>query len=104
MRKRTGVEERRRLLAEHRKSGMTRKEFCERHGIPLTTLDSWNRAERKVGNPRLLAVKIQHKTERNEADERQGFTLSLGNGRRIASSWQFSEADLGRLIRVVESA
>jgi hypothetical protein len=26
-------------------------------------------------------VKIQHKTERNEADERQGFTLSLGNGR-----------------------
>jgi hypothetical protein len=49
-------------------------------------------------------VKIQHKTERNEADERQGFTLSLGNGRRIASSWQFSEADLGRLIRVVESA
>ena len=32
------------------------------------------------------------------------FTLSLGNGRRIESSWRFAEAELARLIRIVESA
>jgi hypothetical protein len=32
-----------------------------------------------------------------------GFTLVLGNGRRIESSWSFAEADLARLIRAVEA-
>jgi hypothetical protein len=33
-----------------------------------------------------------------------GFALVLGNGRRIESGWQFGEAALARLIRVVEGA
>jgi hypothetical protein len=31
-----------------------------------------------------------------------GFVLVLANGRRIESSWKFSEDELVRLIRVVE--
>lgn len=38
------------------------------------------------------------------AETAPNFTLSLANGRRIESSWQFVEAELARLIRVVESA
>ena len=32
-----------------------------------------------------------------------GFTLTLGNGRRIESSWSFAEADMTRLIRAAEA-
>lgn len=32
------------------------------------------------------------------------FTLSLANGRRIESSWRFTDAELTRLIRIAESA
>jgi hypothetical protein len=33
-----------------------------------------------------------------------GFTLVLGNGRRIESNWRFADVELARLIRVAESA
>jgi hypothetical protein len=33
-----------------------------------------------------------------------GFVLTLANGRRIESGWEFSDGDLARLIRVAESA
>jgi hypothetical protein len=38
------------------------------------------------------------------AEPAAGFALVLGNGRRIESSWRFGEAELARLIRVVEGA
>jgi len=31
------------------------------------------------------------------------FTLTLANGRRIESAWNFSDTDLGRLIRIVDA-
>lgn len=98
------AEERRRLLAEQRSSGVTRKEFCEGHNIPLTTLASWERAERKLAKSRLLAVRIQGNTAAEEPETSRGFALSLGNGRRIECSWQFADTDLMRLIRAAERA
>jgi hypothetical protein len=83
---------------------MTRQEFCERHKIPLTTLGSWERSERKLGNPRLLAVRIQSNTGAREPEPSRGFALSLANGRRIECSWQFADPDLVRLIRAAEQA
>jgi hypothetical protein len=84
---------------------MTRQEFCERHKIPLTTLGSWERSERKLANPRLLAVRIQSNTAAKERETGCGFALSLANGRRIeCSSWQFADTDLLRLIRAAEQA
>jgi hypothetical protein len=38
------------------------------------------------------------------AESTAGFALVLGNGRRIESGWRFGEAELARLIRVVEGA
>jgi hypothetical protein len=86
-------EEKRRLIEGYAASGMTRREYCAKHGIAVSTLDYW-RLKRK---PKLVRVAI----EPQQAGP--GFTLTLGNGRRIESSWSFAEADLTRLIRAAEA-
>lgn len=77
------------------KSGMTRREYCARHGVAMTTLDYWRRAQRKE-NPKLVKVEVK------AAQALGGFALVLTNGRRIESSWSFSAAELEKLIRVAE--
>ena len=86
-------EEKRRLIEGYATSGMTRREYCAKHGIAVSTLDYW-RLKRK---PKLVRVAID--AQRCGP----GFTLTLTNGRRIESSWSFAEADLARLIRAVEA-
>jgi transposase-like protein len=74
-------------------SGMTRREYCEQHGISISTLDYWRRRQQK--RPKLVEVAI-------ETQPAGGFALILTNGRRIESSWGFAEGDLARLIRAAE--
>jgi hypothetical protein len=76
------------------KSGMTRREYCEKHNIGISTLDYWRRVQKS--KLKLVEVALA-------AQPMGGFTLVLGNGRRIESSWAFGEADLTRLIRVAEA-
>jgi hypothetical protein len=78
------------------KSGLTRREYCAKHGIAVTTLDYWRRAQAKP-KPKLVRVAIE------ETKPRTGFALVLANGRRIESAWSFTESDLQRLIRVAEA-
>jgi hypothetical protein len=73
---------------------MTRREYCEKHNIPVTTFDYWRRAQKT--KPKLVEVAI-------EAQPSPGFVLVLASGRRIESSWKFGEAELLRLIRVAEA-
>jgi hypothetical protein len=84
------------IIQEFDSSRLTRREFCQRRGIPIPTLDYWRRAERR--KPRLVEVSVA------AGEVSSGFTLGLANGRRIESSWRFSDGDLTRLIRIVESA
>jgi hypothetical protein len=79
------------------KSGLTRREYCAKHDIAITTLDYWRRAEKK-SNPKLVEVAIE-----TQPQPAGGFALVLANGRRIESSWKFTAADLTRLIQVAES-
>ena len=72
---------------------MTRREFCVNHGVAMTTLDYWRRAQRKQ-KPRLVEVEVAVE----QAWPPAGFALVLANGRRIESSWSFVEADLEKLI------
>ena len=88
-------EEIRGLVEGFTKSGMTRREYCAKHGIGMSTLDYWRRTLRKQ-KPKLVRVAIE------EAEPLTGFTLVLANGRRIESAWRFADADLQRLIRVAE--
>jgi hypothetical protein len=84
-------EEKRRLIEGYAASGMTRREYCAKHGIAVSTLDYWRLKRR----PKLVRVAVDQAGT--------GFTLTLANGRRIESSWNFAEADLRRLIRAVEA-
>ena len=86
----------RRLVEGFAKSGMTRREYCAKHRIGMSTLDYWRRARRKQ-KPTLLPVALE------EAQPQTGFALVLANGRRIESAWSFAEADLQRLIRSAEA-
>ena len=75
-------------------SGMTRREYCEKHNVSVTTFDYWRR--RQKSKPRLVEVAL-------ETQPSAGFALVLTNGRRIESSWKFAEADLLRLIGAAEA-
>ena len=86
----------RRVLGEYENSGLTRREYCERGGLAVTTLDYWRR--RHAAKPRLVKVKVA------PDQPAAHFTLSLANGRRIESSWRFADHELARLIRIAESA
>jgi hypothetical protein len=90
------ADEMRRMVEEFQGSGLTRREFCERHHIAVTTLDYWRHAQSRPAS--LVKVEVAG------SEPAAGFTLSLANGRRIESEWSFGEAELARLIRVAESA
>ena len=93
---RRSEEETAKLVEGYRRSGLTRAEYCRRAGITVRTLDYHRR--RHDSGQRLLRVDLG-----TAAEPDSGFVLVLGNGRRVESGWKFNEADLMRLIRVVES-
>ena len=90
-------EEKLRLIEGYLASGMTRREYSAKHGIAVSTLDYW-RSKRK---PKLVRVAIKGAMAPQPGGP--GFTVTLGNGRRIESAWSFAEADLVRLIRAVQA-
>ena len=85
----------RRIVEGFASSGKTRREYCQEHGISISTLDYWRR--KHTSKAKLMEVAI----EPQQAGP--GFALVLANGRRIESSWKFAEADLLRLIRAAEA-
>ena len=87
----------RNIVAGFAKSGMTRRAYCDKHNIGISTLDYWRAVEKK-SNPKLVEVAIE-----TQEQPSGGFVLVLANGRRIESSWKFTAADLTRLIQVAES-
>jgi hypothetical protein len=90
------AEEMKRVVEEYGKSGLTRREFCQRRGMAVTTFDYWRRE--LAGKPKLVKVEVA------AHEPSPHFTLALSNGRRIESSWRYVEAELARLIRIAESA
>ena|ERR1700730_9561097 len=95
-----------RLLTGYEQSGLSRQRYCEREGIPVTTLDYYRRHRRQGQRiPALEAklVKVELKSAQSDKQEVKGFILALAKGRRIESSWSYSEQDLARLIRIVEA-
>jgi hypothetical protein len=99
MARRRSAEEIQQVLAEYRATGLSQREFCEQTGMKLSTLGRYARREKRAGQPQqLVRVKVE-----SPAEPGGGFVLMLGNGRRIASGWEFGEPALARLIRVAES-
>jgi hypothetical protein len=94
------------LAAQFEGSGMSRREFCERHGLALTTLDYYRYRERKEKgisgiSVRLLPVSV---TSGDGPVIRDSIAVVLANGRRIEFRHEFTEGELARLLRTVEQA
>jgi hypothetical protein len=105
MRKRRSAEEVAQLLSGYGESGLSRQEYCLQLGIPVTTLDYYRQREaRKTVAEKRAATLLRVKVEAPAEHGTSVFTLVLRNGRRIESPWKFVEAELARLIRVVEGA
>jgi len=99
MSRRRSTEEIEQLLEQYRTSGLTQIEYCRQTGMVLSTLGRYLRRS-GVEPERLVRVNLESAVAKPTAD----FALVLGNGRRIESGWRFGEAELARLIRVVEGA
>jgi len=98
------AEETARLVVEWNRSEMTRREYCEHHGLAVTTFDYYRRRAREQRRPksvRLVPVNIASPSVQAKSDT-GGFTLVLVNGRRIEGGWGVGEEDLARLLRVAE--
>jgi hypothetical protein len=96
-----------RIIADFERSGMRRREYCERHGMALPTLDWYRRRVRASrSSAHLVPVKIENRASPSPATgvASQGFTLVLGNGRRIETGWNFNEDAMARLIRIAGAA
>ena len=98
------AEETARLVAECERSGLTRREYCQRHGIRLTTFDYYRRRARAQPRKAARLVPVRIVSPEATAAAAGGFTLVLVNGRRIEGNWGFAEEALARLLRVAERA
>ena len=99
MAQRRSVEEVEQVVQQYRASGLSQREFSQQTGIKLSTLGRYvRRGERSEAPEQLVRVKLKGPIEPDS-----GFVLMLGNGRRIASGWGFSETALARLIRIAEN-
>lgn len=92
-------EEIQRMLEGYRQSGMKRAEYCRSQGIAVSTLDYYLHRQSMQARPRLAQVTVAQ----DGTESTRSFALVLRNGRRIESDWNFREADLARLIRIVEN-
>src|SRR5262245_35903087 len=97
MAKRRSTEEIGQVIEQYRSSGLSQREFSDQSGIKLSTLGRYLR--RSAAPQQLVRVRLDAPSEPDS-----GFVLMLGNGRRIASGWGFSDTALARLIRVAEQA
>jgi hypothetical protein len=91
------------LAAEFETSGMSRREFCERHSLALSTLDYYRYRARqnKTAAVRLLPVSVMTTGGKPFSE---GLAVVFANGRRIEFPHPFTESDLTQLMRAVEQA
>ena len=101
------AEEAEKIVIDFEHSGLSRREYCERSGIALPTLD-WYRRRVQAGchavNLARVRVAGPAKSAAARGAAKDGFALVLGNGCRIETGWGFDEKDLTRLIRVAGAA
>jgi transposase-like protein len=94
-------EQRAQLIAAYEQSGLSKQEFCERQNLRLTSLEYYRqRVREQRGAGQFLKVELAE----SQPKQLDGLSLLLANQRRIEMSWNFSEQQLAKLIRIVETA
>jgi hypothetical protein len=93
------------LVAEYETSGMSRVEFCQKHGLALSTLVRYQRRRQEQSegtNPsRWLAVELSGP---RPAGVSGGLAVVLVGGRRIEVGRGFDARTLQQLVSLLEPA
>jgi hypothetical protein len=97
-----------RIVSEYEASGLGRQEFCDRHGLSLSTL---NRHRKRKQFPletrtrsRLIPVEISEAKQRGASAQCGELLVWLPSGRRIEVRAGFDSKVLEQLVRVLEQA
>jgi hypothetical protein len=98
-----------RLAAEFEVSGVSREEFCERHGLAWVTLARYRRQLRQAqgevsGTGQWLAVEVLGSKPSSARGAASGLTVALPGGRRIEVGVGFDASTLQQLLRLLEPA
>jgi len=91
--KRYSAEDRERLIQEYQASGLGRREFCEQHGVNVTTFHGWFKKRRKK-TAKFAEVKLA-------VANAEPIELTLTNGVRVGIRHQGTQEELVALIRGV---
>ena len=91
------------LVVEYEASGMNRVEFCQRHGLALSTLARYQRRRQERGDAtgpsRWLAVELSP-----PHPAASGLAVVLAGGRRIEVGRGFDAHTLQQLVSLLEPA
>ena len=107
-RRRRTREEVRQLVSAFQPSGLRAREFCQRHGLALSTLRRHLKCAGAGSGPaqpavRFVAVKLNGAAAASKpAPTPAGLEVVLAGGRRIGVAPGFDERTLGRLVRALE--
>jgi hypothetical protein len=88
------------LAAEFKASGLTRREFCDRHQVALNTLNRY--ISRYSGHQPAHAPEFVRVQVRDSDCTRAGVSVVLGGGRRVELDRGFDAATLRAAISVIE--
>jgi len=93
------------LVTEYEVSGLSRVEFCRKHGLSLATLARY-RKQQSQGSPaagnRWVEVKVSAGRPVLEGGASSGLTVALAGGRRIEVGRGFDAYTLVQLLAVLE--
>lgn len=96
------------LVEEYEASGLGRQEFCNKHGLSLSTLNR-HRKRKQLGAEgaeagRLIAVEISQPKQPAASQRRGELLVCLSTGRQIEVRGGFDPKVLQQLVRVLEQA
>lgn len=105
--RRRTAEEAARLVAEYETGDLTKRDFCRKHGLAVSTLDAY-RSGRRLRWPaqtqaaRWVAVEVQGAQAMQPEPAGSGLVVVLSRGRRIEVGRGFDAAALRELLGVLE--
>ena len=105
VRHRRSHEESAQLATEFERSGLTRGEFCRRHGLSTGTLDLYRKRHGQsrsapLAPSRLIPVELAYSTMTSAS----GLAVAMPNGYRIEVTREFDAHTLRHLVAALEAA
>jgi hypothetical protein len=95
------------LVAAYESGALSRRDFCRKHGLAVSTLDAYRSGRRQSlagkGEPaRWVAVEAQEAKPLRAESAGSGLAVVLGQGRRIEVSRGFDAGTLAELLGALE--